>query len=379
MSALFARRGVSCVIVHGTISSHLENGKTPPKRLEKNKMRKLLLALVVLFFAQHVSSAQTRDPRLQPFSAASFWNTPLGTGAQFQAATDTETAMLMDPKLGNVWIGANAIGVYSTAPTDPVMRWTYKARSMTGKWLYRTPISNGSFSVKTPSNIKFHTVDGWSVFMTEDARYEFETWLGAYDATTNAYTVTYVAMNDLYGDGIPTSVGRSEGIRAFGGSLLGGLIRCHELTASSIPHAVAMEIAPTRAKAGRIWYQQRVWPAQATDSGSVTVYSGTIPMGALFGIPQSTDLTKLGLLTKEGMALAQAYKSFGGYVVDTATHTTMIGVVEADCDATQIGNLSSDKAKILHALRMITNNEPNTIGGPGERVVPPPPDFAPLK
>jgi hypothetical protein len=342
-------------------------------------MRKLLLALVMLFSAHHVSSAQTRDPRLQPFSATSFWNTPLGTGAQFQAATDSESAMLLDWKLGNAWIGANAIGVYSTAPTDPVMRWTYKGRSMTGRWLFRTPIANGSFSIKTPSKLQFHTVDGWSVFMTEDARYEFETWLGAYDATTNVYTVTYIAMNDLYGDGIPTSVGRSEGIRAFGGSLLGGLIRCHELASFSIPHAVAMEIAPTQAKAGRIWYEQRVWPAQATDSGSVTVYSGTIPMGALFGIPQSTDLMKLGLQTKEGMALAQAYKSFGGYVVDTAPHTTMIGVVEAGCDATQTANLSKDMGKIRSALRMITNNDATTMGGPGDRVVPPPPDLAPLK
>jgi hypothetical protein len=342
-------------------------------------MRKLLLVLVVLFSAHHGSSAQTRDPRLQPFAASSFWNTPLGTGAQFQAATDTETAMLLDPKLGNVWIGANAIGVYPTAPTDPVMRWSYKGRSMTGHWLFRTPIANGSFSIKTPSNIKFHTVDGWSVFMTEDSRYEFETWLAAYDATTNAYSVTYIAMNDLYGDGIPTSVGRSEGIRAFGGSLLGGLIRCHELAASSIPHAIAMAIAPTQAKAGKTWYEQRVWPAQATDSGSVTVYTGTIPMGALFGIPQSTDLTKLGLLTKEGMALAQAYKSFGGYVVDTAPHTTAIGMIEADCDATQVGNVYKDMGKIRPALRMVTNNEQTTIGGPGDRVVPSPPDLTPLK
>src|ERR1035441_11073549 len=100
-------------------------------------MRKLLLALAVLFSASDVANAQTRDPRLQPFSASSFWNTPLGTGAQFQAATDTETAMLLDPKLGNVWIGANAIGVYPTAPTHPVMRWSYKGPSMTGHWVLK--------------------------------------------------------------------------------------------------------------------------------------------------------------------------------------------------------------------------------------------------
>jgi hypothetical protein len=343
---------------------------------QKKPVIQVLLSLfAMLFVAASEATAQVRDPRLQPFSASSIWNTPLGKEAQFQAASDTETAMLMDSKLGNVWIGQDAIGVYPTAPSDPERTWNYKARSMTGKWLYRTPIKDGNFSIKTPKDLRFHTVDGWSVFITEDARYEFETWHGQYDAATNAYSATYIAMNDLYGDGIPTSVGRSEGIRAFGGSLLGGLIRCHELSTQKIPHAIAMEVAPTQAKVGKTWYAQRVWPAQATDSGSVTAYSGTIPLGAMFAIPQSTDLAKLGLSTAEGMALAQAYKSFGGYVVDTASHTTMIGVVQAGCDAVQAGNLGKDMGKILRALRMVTNNEQGAVGGPGERVVPPPPDL----
>ncbi len=37
-------------------------------------------------------------------------------------------------------------------------------------------------------------------------------------------------------------------------------------------------------------------------------YSGSIPLGSLFAIPKDVDLTKIGITTSEGMALAKAYR-----------------------------------------------------------------------
>jgi hypothetical protein len=85
------------------------------------------------------------------------------------------------------------------------------------------------------------------------------------------------------------------------------------------------------------------------------------------------NLQRLGL-SPEGLALARAYQEFGGYVVDTAPKTMIIGNAEAGCKPEHIQRLQHDKRTIMQQLTLVTNNDSNSPGGPGERVTrfPPP-------
>ncbi|QOG22158.1 MULTISPECIES: hypothetical protein [Bradyrhizobium] len=343
----------------------------------------LVCGFSAAFLDSEVRAGSGRDPRLQPFSNASFWNTPLGKGASFQDPQETETAMIRNESVGGhaasyAWIGVDLLKIDRQKADDPVMRWEYKGRSSTGPWLSSSPVNGGSFELKTPHNIQFlGGTDRYAAIITEDGHYAYEVWKGSYDPTANVYRAHYVVLTDLYGLGKASRDGASEGIRAFGGSLLGGLIRCHELEQGVIPHAMAMVISPTQLRRGATMAEQKVWPATATDLGGRNTYSGNVPMGALFAIPQSVDLTKLDL-SPEGMALARAYATFGGYVVDAAARTNIIAVTETGCNKAQTDNLQRDKRKILAQLRMVTNNGPDSIGGPGERVAPRPSELQPL-
>ena len=138
----------------------------------------------------------------------------------------------------------------------------------------------------------------------------YEVWLGSYDAGSHSYNVSYMVKNNVDDTGFATTPGTSEGIRGAGASLLGGLVRADELDELNIPHAIAMAIGSRQAKAANLGAQY-VSPATVADGNAATAYSGTIPMGAHFAIPADVDLSKIGLTTPEGLALAQAYQRYG--------------------------------------------------------------------
>jgi hypothetical protein len=192
-------------------------------------------------------------------------------------------------------------------------------------------------------------------------------WKGKLNTQKNRYETVYIAMNDLKGTGIPAASGRSEGIRAYGGSLLGGLILCDELQRGNIRHGIAMLLSPTQMKAGATMDEQKVWPASSTDNAGKNNYSGLIPMGTLVAIPQDVDINSLGL-SPEGLALARAYQQYGGYVTDSALNTMILGVMERGCPAQYLEHLQADKRTILKYLRIVSNNSEQSPGGPGPRV-----------
>lgn len=61
-----------------------------------------------------------------------------------------------------------------------------------------------------------------------------------------------------------------------------------------------------------------VWPATEQDYSSMSEgnYGGSIPIGSYFVIPNSTDISTLGLETNSGRMVAQAVQDYGAYVVD---------------------------------------------------------------
>jgi hypothetical protein len=341
-------------------------------------------ALSVTFLALSISGAansapETREAADQPFSNDSIWNTPLGQGVTFLHPNDPESQILHSDDIGGrsksyAWIGFDATAVYRTKDSDPLVTWNYDARSATIPWPFPPPY--GSVKLHTPKGIEFYgSTDHDVILIDPSGTVAYEVWLGSYDSLHSVYHATYIVRVDLKSSGISSGEGRSEGVRAFGGSLLGGLIRCPELAAGEIHHAVPVLISPTQARQGLTMADQKVWPAMSTDKGGYNDYAGLVPIGRLLAIPQSVNISELEL-TKEGTALARAFQQFGGYVVDTATNTMSVGAIEHGCNQNSIHNLFTDVRKIRDHLLPVANNDPIHVGGPGVRVAAPPP---PLK
>jgi len=95
--------------------------------------------------------------------------------------------------------------------------------------------------------------------------------------------------------------------RAYGGSILGGLIRENEATTGPMKHAIAAAL-PAAAFDGTY-----VWPATHTDD--LEKPTGDIPMGTRFGIPKSVDIDSLPIPTAH-KHLGYALQNYGLIIVD---------------------------------------------------------------
>ena len=158
-----------------------------PRRIFRRAIAALLLTATV---AGGAAMAQdrlpgARDPVDQPFADNSIWNTPIGRGAQYQAADAAESRMLHTDDAGGhsgsyPWIGADAIGLYHARANDMVMRWLYNARSGSVPWPDGPPVTNGSVDLPTPAGVQFlGGSDGHAILIDPPGRYAYEVWQGA--------------------------------------------------------------------------------------------------------------------------------------------------------------------------------------------------------
>jgi hypothetical protein len=319
--------------------------------------------------------ADSTDYVSYPFASDSIWKIGIGDEATYQDKTDAESTMISNPNVGGTnysypWVSGSAMGVYQASSTDTLATWTYLSRPGSMTWPFTGSSAGGTFTMRTPSSVQFLSgSDGHAIIVAPDKTHALEVWKGSYNSSTGKYSASYVVYTEIDKTGISKTDGISEGIRAFGGSLMGGLVRKSELDALKIDHAIAMALSQTQLKAGSTLYDQKVWPATYTDGGGNNSYAGLIPMGALFAIPKTTTIASLNLQTNEGKALARAFKYYGGYVVDSATKTTVLAYLENGCTSTQLANLQADRRTILKNLVMVTDNSETEPGGPGTRLV----------
>ena len=299
----------------------------------------------------------------RPFNSSSPWNIAIGSGAEFQSKAGIETAT-MEHQPGTVTlIVDDAVSIYQSKNTDPLATWTYDSHEPSADWQFGGQES-GSFQIQTPSNLQFQTVDGWAVLELLDGQHYIETWHGVKN-NNFSYQASYIVENKLDGTGISLP-GEHDGIRAGGTSLLAGLVTKDDLDALSVDHAVAMGLPTSFLKASNDPSQQYVWPATSADSGGAQVYTGIIPMGALFAIPKTVELSKSGITTPEGMALAKAFQTYGGYVSDTTVQTTptvQLAYLQTGASQNQIHDLQTDAGVIRNLLQLVTNNSAASIGG----------------
>ncbi|MFI5041341.1 MAG: hypothetical protein ACHQNA_05750, partial [Acidimicrobiales bacterium] len=169
----------------------------------------------------------------------------------------------------------------------------------------------------------------------------------------HTWTCTSHVRTDLYATGVGAG-----GVRAYGGSAIGGLLRVGEITSGVIPHALALALDGRQQSRSTPY----VWPATASDDPSG--YSGSVPMGTLVAIPPWVNVNALGL-SPSGVALATALQNYGGYDVDSNNNGLGAYAETAAEGLPQLDAMRNDWVAIARQLRPVTDNSPASVGGGG--------------
>ncbi len=287
----------------------------------------------------------TRDPALWPFSADSPWNMPVGDGL-FLAEGDC-TRAVREPA-GEAWVNIETWShpVLRARDDDP---WVDLVEDDTVKLQWQVP------PAATPSVPEYPDGDAHMHVIDPAGERVTEAWKAR--EVDTGWAVEAWAQVDLRGSGVAT-----DGVRIYGGSAIGGLLRAGEV-APGARHAVAVslpldDLAPVYA-----------WPANAVDSSQEDAMTGVVPVGQHLALP--ADIDEDVVSTPAGLALLRALRDYGGYVVDHASNFAIYAEFGGDewSDA-------RDDIDAIHAnLACSTNNTEATPGGPGERVADYAPDF----
>ena len=104
--------------------------------------------------------------------------------------------------------------------------------------------------------------------------------------------------------------------------------------------------------------------------------TGNVPMGTLVAIVPTVDVTKLGLSSPMGLAVAHALQDYGAYVVVSGGKNQLTLYAETPAQGMpQITDIKNDLAKMRRYLAAVLNNSPKSVGGGGKPRRPPAPDF----
>jgi hypothetical protein len=304
-----------------------------------------LLSLIVLASTSSTAEAASRNGSLYPFASSSPWNTAIGSSAKFEPSWGARTKSLMTVKPvinSSVW----STPVYRATTSDVYA--TLKSVRTGQSWKIRIP-SHAKGAAGTGGYS-----DGHATIIQPDGKTAYDAFKLVKRSTTlwEAQVAKVVSV---------TGSGTHMGVRAAGTPGMAGLIRTHELRDKRINHALAMAVPNTILKSGY------VWPAKSQDTDGYKAYSGQVPMGSLFAIPGSVNLSSLGL-SAEGMALGKALQNYGTYVVDRSGMVTLY--CESNCDSTATYRMRTDWKKLQTYLRAVTNNTSSTVGGGGTPRVP---------
>lgn len=338
-----------------------------------------------------------RDATLHPFSSTSMWNLPVADSITTEASNGAKTVEL-----------TKDVGAYGTyypmlmndqyyQPIDRATESDPLANIIDANYMRSATGSLNNY-VNVPADARIAPgTDAHMGIISPEGRFIHECWWTVRNSPTE-YEVGRYAKVDLYGSG----QGPMNGVRAYGGSMIGGVIREHEVQAGVIPHALSMVVpwdmlyfnpanihqygyylpneGVTTADKQPGWpvgmdlagfgktlgYQ---WPASEEDYSAQGNYAGVIPMAALFVIPASVDVDALGWSPALTM-MGHAAQDYGVYVVDMvgADVGIPIGQVEftpatASFRAQLTGGLNNEIDKLRKQLRYVTNNTAATPAG----------------
>jgi hypothetical protein len=335
---------------------------------------------------------KTRDPLKWPFSADSFWNTPIGSGARYVAA-DIPVHDRIQPE-------EEIIVLTPTAPKVDIVQnnagWNRnkeRCESTTGKIIETNVPIPPDFSTdpgylgKTPNqSAAILLEDGHTIIQNQPFHR-----CGPGGVATSGHSAARV---DLYGEAIEGSHGGS-GLTAIGGS-----IRSGELTKGGVlRHAIKLTFYAKQAfyyradeADGKPGYR---WPAIKADGyANPTTYAGTNPevqIGSLLCL--KPDYNIAALATEPARIIAKALQDYGAYIVDDAAWSSVSFEVEWGPGGRVVDEFkrtwgydlgtrldagtpwANDVKDIMENLYVVANNSPAAKGGGGGPRQPKAPPF----
>jgi hypothetical protein len=297
-----------------------------------------------------LATAATREAAQWPFAADSPWNIGVGSGAQLAPITGG-----MSSSGANLNVNAWSIPVYHASNSDPLVS-VYWGSSKVADFRIPAaakadPQGDAHLTIIDPTGTKVMEILGTR-------------WSGS-----NRIDADVAVVNSLTDAGVYPSY---HGARAYGGSAIAGLIRKDELSAASIPHALAVAVDPSSLNRNAPGGKPYVWPANSADGGAGASYGidGNLYMGSLLTIPRSVNVDSLGL-SPQALAVARALQDYGAYVVDQGGGN-IIYYAEPGSNVTTSGG---ELGRLTQYLRVVTNNSATNVGGGGSRFVESAPSF----
>lgn len=306
-----------------------------------------------------------RDAALWPFDACSPWNHPIGDGAQYQVISSPA----LFTRAGDVRTTA---AINSAEWSHPV----YVEDLLSGRSGTLSGMDEqgrmASYPLMLPKGMSPAAgSDGHLHVIAAGRRILYEMYQARWSGAS--IIATDLIQNDLYGPGVFDGAASPQGeiwhgVRAYGGSALGGLIRAGEL-AGPIRHALAVAVqraAMNRSTPNRMGY---VWPASCRDDGWERTYgtTGNLHMGSLLALVPSEDRAELfrrEQITDPGVqVIAAALQDYGAYVVDATSDNLTFYAEPAETAAERLD--VEQLARLLPYLRVIPNSDAEHVGGGG--------------
>ncbi len=326
----------------------------------------------------------------QVFRATSPWNTPAANlpAVSYSPVGTAISGSVTNPSI-SPWSKAGWVAIYSAQVTDPTVQLYFNPNTWTnianGTWLNSGNSPAVEATILASSSAAWPT--SWNYYSTTDVTGKSQLPPASYHLQQNYYWTptprlpasalpadgadghlavfqpngwvleTFATIRLSNGDIVcgyasytwsqSDGTGFQDGRRASMIPNYAGVIRNGELTSGIIRHALALSL-PQKAIARTI-----NWPAYAVDMNNS--YSGSaIPFGALLVIPANITNATLGIKTPLGVAIANAVRTYGAYVVDSTSSGSIIFDTEAG--ATDLPPWSSaaeaDLRSIINALEL---------------------------
>lgn len=292
-------------------------------------------------FAVAASRAATRfgrlarNPYLWPFSSASVWNRPLGSGAKFSPVPG-KSFLAADPLTDALRPRRPFLG----SATDPLRRIRVNGEVRA--------------DIRLPDlNLPRAGMRDSIVLLQHARRYALE-----------LHDVSVRADGDLDAADIERIPLNGSGTTAnlipaipFGLSQLGGLLRAGELE-TGIRHALSARVGRDRLAGGEFSRPLTIWPAAGNPASGADAEK--LCVGTLLAIPPDVDIRVHVGDSGPAYELARAMQDYGLYVTGPGGAPFVLLA-----DSARLPEADAWLTKLVPLLQVVTNNSPTTPAGGG--------------
>lgn len=289
----------------------------------------------------------TRDPRRQPYSEYSLWNTAIGSGAIWSSPQDADTKDLrtlggaINAEWWTPWI-------FQASAADPIGTLTVRDDAY--------PLPDQTIQIPREAQASPDS-DANLAIISPDGHFYYNHFGCQRDAAGTGFSCFAGEKNDVCTDGYNAGADYTSN----------GEMRKWELEAGVIKHMLSFALPTKLTRSGDTWVTGIAWPATREDFCGPGCYKGNVLFGSTIGIPSSVDIESLGL-SRGGKILARALQDYGALMRATGGDNGIIFYSEQSTkDMNEIQEMRNDIDKIIPHLAVLRNQSPTTPNGGGDR------------